>query len=203
MRWNQTKAADLLSSGRAVLSDIAARRGYADPCQHMSPRGQPLRRASHGAPAEKERLVDDWLTCASQPMRGARPTTPDDFTARVMARLEAGPVVAPRPITPAKSRPTIIEHLCLVSGVFGVSILLIVATCLVTALLAPNVIFTVLNALVAAFVAICMLLVPLLDALGALVANPTIMCALLVLVAGALALWSRVLYPAARLTGEA
>ena len=203
MRWNQTRAADLLSSGRTALSDIATRTGPHSLRHIQPPAGRPLPRAPHAAPNDEERLVDDWFKQVSQPARRTRPAPPDDFTARVMARLEAGPVVAPRPITPPRSLPTIIEHLCLVGGVFGVSILLIAATCLLTALAAPNAVFTVLNALVGAFVAVFMLLGPLFDAMSALAANPSLMCALLVLIAGALALWSRVLHPAARLTGEA
>lgn len=203
MRWNQTRAADLLSSGRSILSDIAARTGPHSIRQSLPPAAEPLPRAPLAAPTDDDALIDDWLTRVSQPARIQRPAPPSDFTARVMARLEASPDVAPRPIPPARSRPTTIEHLCLVGGVVGISILLVTTTYLLTALLAPNAIFTVLNTVVAALVAVFLLLGPLLDALSALAANPSLMCALLVLIAGALALWSRVLHPAARLTGEA
>ena len=206
MRWNPNRAADLLSTGRTVLSDMAART-----VQHGMRQTQilpPAAPQSLGAPLiipddEEEQLVDDWLKLVSRPAPHTCPAPPGDFTACVMARLEAGTVVASQPIPRARSRATIVEHLCVVGGVFGVSILLVVTTCVLTALLAPNVVFVVLNALVGAVVTVLLLLSPLVDALNALVANPPLMCALLALVAGALALWSRVLHPAASLTGEA
>lgn len=199
MRWNPNRAADLLSSRRTALSDMAARTAQHDTRQILLPAALP----TVYAPDEEERLVDDWLRLVSQPASSARPAPPGDFTARVMARLDAGPVVAPQPLPRSRVHATMVERFCIVGSVFGVSILLVAATCLLTVLLAPSVILSVLNVLVAGIVSVLLLLGPLFDALNALAANPSLMCAFLVLIAGALALWSRVLYPAARLAGEA
>jgi hypothetical protein len=197
VRWNPNRATDLLASGRTVLNDMAARTAQHGMRQILPP-AAPL-----PVPDDEERLIDDWLKVVSQPALSTRPAPPGDFTARVMARLEAGPVVTPQPIVRTQSSATLAERLCAVGGVFGVSILLVMATCVITALFTPNIAFAVLNAVVGVFVSMILLLGPLFDALNALASNPSLIVAIFALAAGALALWSRVLSPTARITGEA
>jgi len=201
VRWNQNRTTDPLITGRTDERNRAARSARYGMRQMLPPVAVPSLRAPLIVPDDEEWLVDDWLKVASQPRSCTRATPPGDFTARVMARLETSATVAPQP--PARRRATIVEHLCVVGGVFGLSILLVAATCIITALLAPKAVFIALHFLVGGLVFVLVLLGPLVDALTALAGSPSLIFAFLVCIGGALALWSRFLRPAVRLTGEA
>lgn len=210
MRWNPNKTADLLSSGRTAVSDWAARTVQRGARQTVSP-GRPSS-PSHMLLAKPEddagRMVEDWLRTARHSALCTRPVIPDDFTARVMARLETTPAVASQrtPIAHSRSRPqppaTLFGRLCMASGMLGVAMLLVALAGLVTVMVAPNVALTLLNAAVGALVSVLLLLGPLFDALDALASNQPVMLASVMVLVGIFVLCSRVFRPA-RLAEEA
>ncbi|MGH2517509.1 MAG: hypothetical protein ACRDHP_17805 [Ktedonobacterales bacterium] len=185
------------------MSDITARTTQRAMRHALLPTEPPPARSPRRNLTDEDGRIDDWLTTVSRCVPTTRLAPPSDFTARVMARLEAGPTVAPVPTVRTQPNASLLERLCVVGGVFGVSFLLVAATLVIMLLLTPATMFTLLNALVAALVAVLLLAGLLFDALNALAANPSLVCLLLALVAGMLALWSHVLHPAVRTPGEA
>lgn len=204
MRWNPNKTGAPFSSSRPTFGEIASRVAPWSVRQRLSnaawSRSWGLVLAEED---DEERLIDGWLRRVSCPTMSTRPAPPGDFTARVMARIDAGPVIATPSRSRAQSNSTAVERLCVVGGAFGISALLVVTTCLLAVALAPNAVLALLNMAVGALVSIVLLLGPILDALSALITSEPFMLVLVALVAGALLLWSRVLRPTARLAGEA
>lgn len=210
MRWNPNKAADLLSSGRTVVSDWAARTVPRGVRQTVSPaRSSSTSHVLLAKPDDDvEPIVEDWLRTARHSILCTHPAIPDDFTARVMARIETTSSVAPRPIpiTHAQSRPqppaTLFGRLCVAGGMLGAALLFVALAGLVTVMVAPNIALTLLNAVVGALISVWLLLGPLIDALDALASNQTLMLAIVMLLVGIFALCSRIFRPV-RLAGEA
>ena len=155
-------------------------------------------------PSSEAVEADEWLRTTARPLGGPRPVlppAPSDFTARVMARIEApAPVVS----TP-QQRPLadILRPLGIAGGLIGFSGLLVLASLAFAYLAAPAALVTLLNMIVAALVTTLLLLTPLLDAAAALAANSTLMFGLVALTAGFAVIWSRMGSPSTQLAREA
>lgn len=155
-------------------------------------------------PSSEAIEADEWLRTAARPLGGPRPVlspAPSDFTARVMARIEApAPVVSP-PLE--RSLADALRPLGIAGGLIGFSGLLVLASLAIAYLAAPAALLTALNMLVAALVTVLLLLTPLLDAAVALAANSTLMFGLVALTAGFAMIWSRMVNSSTQLAREA
>lgn len=136
----------------------------------------------------------------------AKVNAPDDFTARVMARLDMPTAQPPRPATakPAKREPALmLDRLTIAFGVFALSTLVVLLTSLVIAFLAPEIAFAFLSLLVSGFILLLVSLRTMLGALSSVGSNSMLLVLLAAGLVASLLFWSRLIRPALRLTRNA
>lgn len=140
-----------------------------------------------------------WFAASRHAPARVRPPAPDDFTTRVMARLDAG--AARVHVAPPRSQHA--HRLKLVAWGIGYLWIALLAIAFIATLLRPSLPFDALHALVSGFLLLAATLRHVAGLLGLLTANTSLMLGVTALLSGLLVFWSQAARPSGRAPREA